>query len=318
MKKLLSTFIVIVLGISSCQKTVHELPKTNFTSAKQFAESLLPELVVIETNTDSAIEIVFQQASVKVYRYDWSFEDRSKPVRIKARYYDRAIEMMCGSLPTVSDGELLSSEGSFELKFEIEGQSVTPKRIRTRFETDGGFNPSMTLFNGVQTESGFNWVEIDTLPQVSNNIPAGYLSVTEGETSLAFAGVLYPASSFLGPNNGTTFINCDDFPSVPTQRTHIEFDIQNLPGSVSGDIVAGLYFEDLNGFLTVRPPDSEEMLPSVINVPTALQCKAIVIAVSDETIYYCIEDIVTELDQRVLLNLEPIDEAELSGKLTIL
>lgn len=318
MKKLFYPMAIVVFGISSCQKSVDELPKTGFLSASEFTRSLLPEAVIVEANTDTTIEVVFDEASFKMYRIDWEPEHRSKPIRIEARFYNRAIDMMCGSLPTVSNDELLSSEGSFEIKFVIDNQRVSPRRIRTWFKGETAYSQTMNLFAGVNTPAGFNWLEMVVNSDQNgspSNVPWGTFFPTESTSGFGYSGTLNLVSDFFDLNDGLIFINCDDFPNVPTARTTVQFDIQNLPDSISGEIVGGLYFPDLNGFMPLQAPQSIEDLPHTWNVPTTLSCKAIAIAVSNETIYYSIEDIVTEEGQVVVLEMQPTSEAQLAGVL---
>jgi hypothetical protein len=319
MKKLLILIIPFLIGVYSCQQTPVDLPKTDFTSAKDFAESLLPELVIIEANTDTTIEIVFDHAKITVHRYDWAMELRSKPVRIEARFYNRAIDMMLGGLPTVSDQELLSSEGSIEILFEIDNQVVSPKRYRPWFEGESGYSETMNLFAGQRSPQGFNWIEMVRNPGVPPaDLPWGTLKATEGLSGFGYSGNIFNLEETLTSNSGFALINCDDFPNVPTARTSVQFNVENIPSAISGEIIGGLYFEDINGFLSVHLPNAEGELPEVVNVPTELNCKAIVIAIADETIYYGMNDLVTELDQVVTLSLQPVEELALAEILAVL
>lgn len=303
--------------ISGCKKEVAELPKTNFNSAQAFLESLKPKKVVINSNTDSTITIDFDGlARIDLFKFVWLPELRGKPLRVEATYYDKALDMFYGGLPTVSNGELLTSEGAFEIEFWVENTSVHPRWFDVEFNVSGTSSSTMNLFGGqVTADNDFNWVEaICDYAQFGDTIaPQSCIYLDEGPPSV-YSGTIRNLDYLWEANGGITYINCDDFPNTISARTDVELRIENLAGELSGIVAGGLYFPELNGFMEIGTSNSTES-HIVYNVPEELNCFAVVILTSNQTLYYAMEPITIESDLTVSLELNPISEIDLQTAL---
>ena len=319
MKKLFPILLFgLFLSISGCKKEVAELPKTSFSSAQGFLESLKPEKVVINSNTDSTITIDFDGlASLHLFKYDWYPDLRGKPLRIEATYYDKALEMFYGGIPTVSNGELLSSEGAFEVEFWVDGLPAHPRNFDVDFTVSGNVSQTMNLFGGEVADDGsFNWIEVvcgtggGVLP---DTVPYSCIYLDEGPPPV-YSGTIRNLDYLWEANGGITYINCDDFPNTVSARTDVELRIENLTGELSGIVAGGLYFPELNGFMDIGNSNSAES-HIVYNVPEELSCYAVVILTSNQTLYYAMEPITIESDLTVSLELSPISEIDLETAL---
>jgi len=222
------------------------------------------------------------------------------------------MDMFYAGLPTVSNGELLSSEGCFKLEFWIDGVPSYPRRIETKYLAENGISQTMQLFSGKLSESGFDWLESEQELGYAqfDSLPTGFLYLSESSPNF-YSSELSNLGSLWEQNGGVTYINCDDFPTVTTSRTDVQFNVLNMPNNVTDSGYGGLYFQELNGFMSIQSSQTPES-PRVFNVPTTLECTAMIVVVSDETLYYAIQPIIVTEEIVVDMELAAVSEEELT------
>lgn len=312
MKSISLVLFSVALVLSGCKKELEELPKTSFVTAREYLESLKPISSFVVGTTDSEINIDFNgKASIQIEDIGisrfWSTYGRMNGmVRIEATYYDNALEMFYAGLPTISFGELITSEGAFELKSWVNDTLAYPSRFDVSFSASYPLSNSMHLFSGVVSDAGVNWASCFEDPATPGCFLGAY-----PEPFDYYSGYVVTQVADWFENEGVTLVNCDDFPNVPTSRTDVIFNLVNIPEGISGRIEGGLFFNDLNSYMTFDYQNQTGL--AVRNVPTTLECNALIVVVADQTLYFGLQQITVSENQGVELELTPVSESELQS-----
>ncbi|MDF2382188.1 cytochrome c [Nostoc ellipsosporum NOK] len=155
---ILSSYLVIFC-LCSCRQAAKIPPKP-------FSPSILKEQVFqIDPSLDTVI-ITAHGARVTIPAN--AFAGGGKKVSVTIREAFTSAEIFAAGLTTESNGRPLRSGGMIYINATADGEMTTlVKPIGVSIPT-AFFDPEMRLFKGVETDSGINWVEPDTLPLPAN------------------------------------------------------------------------------------------------------------------------------------------------------
>jgi hypothetical protein len=220
------TFAIMVSAIiSSCRKN-EALKEVNSPNAAAFFDTRGPQAQVFNFNTSDLPKSFSLNDGTVITIPAGAFAIGGTavngPVILEATAFSKKGDMMLGGLNTMSNGQILESQGSFKLATRVNGLSVDdnlPVGKFIKFEVPAApANPVATqLFNGIIPDSGaaknqFNWI-------ANNPAQPNVVSPSNGKYTFNWGK--------LG------WINCDVFNSFAGTKTTIKVNLANNPGTLA-------------------------------------------------------------------------------------
>ncbi len=216
--------VIIATGMMSCHTA-------KITTAKAFFEKSGPKAEVFTFNTSTPKQITLNGGTVINVPAD-AFTIGGAPANgiatLKARTFAQKGEMALGGLNTTSNGNLLESQGSFEITVLVNGRQVDQDLAPGKFfqfnvpVPPGAGNRPTQLFRGEVANAGlangqFNWAP--AFKRGGDQQPGEIPPVNGG----------YPFNW-----NKLGWINCDIFYNITSPKTTLTVDLPGNPGTIAG------------------------------------------------------------------------------------
>lgn len=300
--------LLAILGFALSQCSKQRIAQNEYEEPNDFMNDNKPEEQEFVLDTGGSGPIIGNQGThlymdSSIFMYP-SGGDVSYPIIIKLIEVYQPKDMMFYELPTISNGQLLTTGGEIRVRAFKDGQELVLKPNRTYYCKVPSTNPdpSMSIFFGAVNGEEVIWHDNPSSVSSSPNVDALELINVNVDTSLTefpFAGIGYDLAV---PVMG--WINCDYFADYNQQSTtNITYTSDN--DNVEGGMMKFLYFTELNSVVQVTGATSG-------SVPIGAHVKSICFGIgSSGAMYHHFSEFDVQANGQVNIEMTEISETAL-------
>lgn len=296
------------LTFTSCKKNNEENPAPATTIKDFFAKTEIKSQTFTINTDNSQYSITGNQGTKVTFPANAFVTSNGTPVKgdvsIELKeIYDKS-DMVLSDRPTMSNGRILISGGELFIGATANGQELRldeNTNILIELAPTTTVDTTMGLFTGTETDSIFNWTQVDIDTTATRDDSLWYVSDP---------GYYYDPSHYVFAISTLGWINCDKFIGSASTYMHVTCTGEPTPSATK----VYLIFKNLNGVAQLNYEWGAHKYYSVM-APIGEQATIVAFGIKDNKEYFATKDITVSNDLNVSLDLAPSSSEEIQTAL---